>query len=109
MSLRPDARYETFMLWSVKQLAAAGFSLVSHLAGLLDPITRNWAIVVSGNVARLALGFVASVLIARALGPADLGVCAVLIATAGIAGALADFGLTDSAVKHIATAWPDDP
>jgi len=97
------------MLWSVKQLAAAGSSLVSHLAGLLDPITRNWAIVVSGNVARLALGFVASVLIARALGPADLGVCAVLIATAGIAGALADFGLTDSAVKHIATAWPDDP
>jgi len=36
-------------------------------------------------------------------------VCAVLIATAAIAGTLADFGLTDAAVKYIATAWPDDP
>lgn len=56
-------------------------------------------------MARLALGFVASVLIARALGPADFGTFAVLAAVANVVGALADLGLTDAAVKRIASAW----
>ena len=75
----------------------------------LDPITRGWAIVFLGSMARLALGFVASILIARSLGPAGFGVYAVLAAASGIAGAFADVGLSDAAVKRIASVWPENP
>jgi O-antigen/teichoic acid export membrane protein len=74
-----------------------------------DPITRSWAIVAGGSFGRLALGFIASVLIARSLGPADFGVYAVLAAVANIAGAFADLGLTDTAVKRVAAVWPAEP
>jgi PST family polysaccharide transporter len=74
----------------------------------LDPVTRGWLVVVSGNVARLLLSLVASVLIARALGPADYGVLAVLSGAMAIAGIVADLGLTATAVKGIAGAWPGD-
>lgn len=74
-----------------------------------DPVNRGWVLVFAGSVARLALGLVASVVIARALGPADFGVYAVLAAAVGIAGAIADLGLTDAAVKRIAAAWQPDP
>jgi O-antigen/teichoic acid export membrane protein len=72
----------------------------------LDPITRGWAVVTSAGMARLGLGFIASLLIARALGPADFGVYAVLAATVGIVGALAEGGLTEAAVLRIAAVWP---
>src|SRR5215471_17949684 len=72
----------------------------------LDPITRGWALVTSAGVVRLGLGFVASLLIARALGPADFGVYAVLAATVGIVAALAEGGLTEAAVLRISSAWP---
>ncbi|HEX5416394.1 MAG TPA: oligosaccharide flippase family protein [Chloroflexota bacterium] len=75
----------------------------------LDPVSRQWATVAGGNLARLGLGFLASVLIARALGPADFGIFAVLAAISNIVGAVADFGLTDAAVKRIASALADDP
>lgn len=61
-----------------------------------------------GTVIRLALSLVASVLIARSLGPAQLGVFAVLAAVAGIVGVVADLGLSTTAVKRIAPAWPDE-
>ncbi|HET6319095.1 MAG TPA: oligosaccharide flippase family protein, partial [Chloroflexota bacterium] len=67
----------------------------------LDPITRGWAIVTSAGVVRLGLGFVASLLIARALGPSDFGVYAVLAATVGIVGGLAEGGLTEAAVLRV--------
>jgi O-antigen/teichoic acid export membrane protein len=57
----------------------------------------------------LAFGFVASVLIARTLGPTDFGVFAVLGAIGNIAGAIVDPGLTGAAVRGIAAAWPDQP
>lgn len=47
-------------------------------------------------------------LIARALGPDDFGVFAVLGALANVVGAFADLGLTQAAVKRIASAWPTD-
>ncbi|KPK09536.1 MAG: hypothetical protein AMJ56_10640 [Anaerolineae bacterium SG8_19] len=53
----------------------------TQVSGRLDPVSRGWAIVMGGNVGRMALSFVASVLVARALGPAAFGVYAVLGAT----------------------------
>jgi O-antigen/teichoic acid export membrane protein len=72
----------------------------------VDPVTRGWAVVTSAGVVRLGLGFVASLLIARALGPANFGVYAVLGATVSIAGTLAEGGLTEAAVLRIASVWP---
>ena len=88
------------------------FTLSSPLAAArraaADPITRGWAIVTAGSVARLGLGFVASVLIARNLGVSDFGVYVSLGAIASIVGAIADFGLTEAAVKRIAEVWGSD-
>src|SRR3954464_6228326 len=75
----------------------------------LDPITRGWAVVTSAGVVRLGLGFVASLLIARALGPADYGIYAVLAATVGIVGGLAEGGLTEAAVLRISRVAATDP
>jgi O-antigen/teichoic acid export membrane protein len=74
--------------------------------GRVDPITRSWIVVTGASLARLALGFVASVVVARALGPADFGVYAVLAATVGIVGAIAEGGLTEAAVQRMAGAPP---
>ena len=64
----------------------------TQVSGRLDPVSRGWAIVMGGNVGRMALSFVASVLVARALGPAAFGVYAVLGATIAIgSGATLDF------------------
>jgi O-antigen/teichoic acid export membrane protein len=75
----------------------------------LDPITRGWAVVTSAGVARLGLGFVASLAIARALGPADFGIYAVLAASVGIVGGLAEGGLTEAAVLRMSSAWLSSP
>jgi len=74
----------------------------------LDPVTRGWAVVTSAGVVRLGLGFVASLLIARALGPANFGVYAVLAATVGIVGSLAEGGLTEAAVLEAFAATVAD-
>src|SRR6266849_378646 len=76
---------------------------------LVDPITRGWAVVTSAGVVRLGLGFIASLVIARALGPAAFGTYAVLAATVGIVGGLAEGGLTEAAVLRISAVWPDKP
>src|SRR6266568_571825 len=76
---------------------------------LIDPITRGWAVVTSAGVVRLGLGFVASLVIARALGPADFGIYAVLAATVGIVGGLAEGGLTEAAVLRISAVGPASP
>src|SRR5918912_2366667 len=76
---------------------------------VLDPITRGWAVVTSAGVVRLGLGFVASLIIARALGPADFGIYAVLAATVGIVGSLAEGGLTEAAVLRMSAVWPGSP
>lgn len=81
----------------------------SHATGKLDPVSRGWAVVMGGNIGRMALGLVASILIARALGPANFGVYAVLGATIAIVGVIADTGLTVTAVKRVSMCWPDHP
>ncbi|MBV9172684.1 MAG: oligosaccharide flippase family protein [Chloroflexi bacterium] len=69
-----------------------------------DPLTRGWAVVTGAGLARLGLGLVASFLIARALGPAAYGIYAVLAATVGILGAIAEGGLTEAAVLRMTAA-----
>ncbi len=81
---------------------------LDRLSAWIDPVSRGWIVVFSGNTLRLALGFVASVLIARSLGPAGFGIFAMLGAVGNITGVAVDFGLTDTAVKHIAAAWAVD-
>jgi O-antigen/teichoic acid export membrane protein len=71
-----------------------------------DPISRAWATVFSGTLGRLLLGFISSVLIARALGPHDFGMFATLAVVAGITGAIFDFGLSATIVKRIAEVIP---
>jgi O-antigen/teichoic acid export membrane protein len=63
----------------------------------------------SGNVAQLALGFVSSVLIARALGPATFATYALLGAIANIGAAVGELGLSSLSIKRIAEVWPHDP
>jgi O-antigen/teichoic acid export membrane protein len=82
---------------------------LGRLAGILDPVTRGWLVLSSGSVARLGLGFIASVVIARALGPAAFGVYAVLATVAALGGALADLGLTTATVRRVAPLWESDP
>src|SRR5712691_7679366 len=74
-----------------------------------DPITRAWAVVTSAGLVRLGLGFIASLVIARALGPSDFGVYAVLAATVGIIGGLSEGGLTEAAVLRLSAVWPAKP
>lgn len=84
-------------------------SHIAQASSRLDPVSRGWAIVMGGNVGRMALSFIASILVARALGPAALGVYAVLGAAVAIAGVVADMGLTVTAVKRVAAVWPEQP
>src|ERR1700716_2054701 len=72
----------------------------------IDPVTRGWGLVTSAGVARLGLGFVASLVIARALGPADFGIYAVLAATVALVGGLAEGGLSEAAVLRMSSIWP---
>lgn len=72
----------------------------------LDRLSRAWALVTGAEVARLALGLVASVIIARALGPADYGIFAVLAALVGIVGIVAEGGLSESAVLRLTSPRP---
>jgi O-antigen/teichoic acid export membrane protein len=83
--------------------------LIRSLTRFLDAPTRGWAVIVSGNIGRMALSFLASILIARHLGPADFGIYAVLGAMMNITGVIADMGLSASAVKHIAAVRATDP
>ncbi|MGI9147387.1 MAG: lipopolysaccharide biosynthesis protein [Chloroflexota bacterium] len=83
-------------------------SLRRGLFARVDPVTRGWAVVTSAGVLRLGLGFVASLAIARALGPANFGTYAVLAGSVSVVGGLAEGGLTEAAVLRVSAAWPDD-
>lgn len=74
----------------------------------LDTVTRGWLFVTSGSVARLGLGFIASVIIARALGPAAFGIYAVLASVSSITGVAIDFGLTNAAVRRVSAVWSSE-
>jgi O-antigen/teichoic acid export membrane protein len=77
---------------------------------LQEGVTQNSLIVLAGHVIRLALGLVSSALLARGLGPAGLSVFSVVGAAMAIAITVADFGLSNSAIRQIAgdlAAMPD--
>lgn len=82
---------------------------IARGASRIDPIARAWAVVTGGSTARLALGFITSVLLARALGPAGLGTFAVLGVLVTLTGAVADVGLSNAAVRRVAAVWPGEP
>lgn len=96
----------------LRQLTDAGMRATARASALtyerLDSVTQGWLVVTSGSVARLGLGFIASIIIARALGPAAFGVYSVLAAVAAFGGVATDLGLTNAAVRRVAAAWPDD-
>jgi O-antigen/teichoic acid export membrane protein len=80
-----------------------------RLAASLDSTTMGWAKLLSGDLLRMGLSFAAGILVARALGPAEFGVYAVLAAAVGIGGAVADLGLSNAAIYRVARVWPEDP
>ncbi len=73
-----------------------------------DHITRGWFVVVSGQMLRLALGLVSSVLIARALGVRDFGVYGVLAAVSGITQVVLDLGLATAVVQRVGSVWEEN-
>src|SRR5690242_4060364 len=62
---------------------------------------RHSAVTLAGSLGRLGLGFVASVLIARTLGPAGYGLIALLSLVVAVLDTVADFGLTYAAVHAV--------
>jgi O-antigen/teichoic acid export membrane protein len=94
----------------LRQLSESGSrARASALAfGRLDSVTQGWFVITSGSVARLGLGFIASIIIARALGPTAFGVYAVLAAVAAFVGVAVDLGLTNAVIRRISAVWPDD-
>ncbi|NJN55544.1 MAG: oligosaccharide flippase family protein [Anaerolineae bacterium] len=56
----------------------------------------------------MALGFVASVLLARALGAADFGVYGVLGAMAAVLLVVTDMGLGTTAAQRVGAVWSED-
>lgn len=77
--------------------------LTTELGALRHPL-RNVAVLVSGNLARLALGFLASALTYRALRPSDAGRFAIVMSLVSLFSFLAEFGFRDAAVTYIAGA-----
>lgn len=75
---------------------------VALRARLSDPASQQMATVMVGHVLRLALGLISSAMLARGLGPAGLSVFSVVGAAMAILGTVADFGLSNSAVRYVA-------
>jgi O-antigen/teichoic acid export membrane protein len=73
-----------------------------------DHITRSWFVISTGQVARLGLGMVASIFIARSLGVSDFGVFGVLAAVSAIGQVVVDMGLAATAVQRVGAAWVED-
>jgi O-antigen/teichoic acid export membrane protein len=92
-----------------REARAIARGLVSHVRDVADPATRGWFVMSAGSLVRLAIGLIASVIIARTFGPSGLGIYATLAALAATTGAFCEFGLTESAVRRIAANWPTAP
>jgi O-antigen/teichoic acid export membrane protein len=76
---------------------------------LLSFLRQDLTITLGGSLGRLAIGFVASVLIARQLGPAGYGVIALVSLVVAVLDTVADFGLTNTAVHAVARALSTGP
>ena len=77
--------------------------MVAELGTLRRPL-RNVAVLLSGNLVKLAFGLLASVLIYRALAPADSGRFAIVMGLVSLFSFVAEFGFRDAAVTYIAGA-----
>jgi O-antigen/teichoic acid export membrane protein len=77
--------------------------LVAEATALRRPL-QNIALLLSGNLARLGLGFLAAALTYRALAPADAGRFAIVMSLVGLFAFVAEFGFRDAAVNLIAGA-----
>ncbi len=73
----------------------------------LDQITQGMLIISGGQIARMVLGLVSSVIIAQSLGSSDFGLYGVLAATTVIAATLADIGLTTTVAQQLGAIWPE--
>jgi O-antigen/teichoic acid export membrane protein len=62
-------------------------------------IGTDSAIVIIGNILGAALGFIATILITRTLGPAQFGIFSVALAVMGIASQISDFGVSTGSVR----------
>jgi antigen flippase len=77
--------------------------VVAELAALRRPL-RNVAVLLSGNLVKLAFGFLASALTYRALAPANAGRFAIVMSLVSLFSFVAEFGFRDAAVNYIAGA-----
>jgi len=62
-------------------------------------IAKDSAIVLTGNILGAGLGFIATILIVRTLGPAQFGLFSVALAVMGIATQFSDFGIGTGLVR----------
>lgn len=92
---------------------AARPALSGTLARLVQELrsrgTRDTATTLSGSLGRYALGFAASVIIARGLGPTAYGLIAIVSAVLAIVDTVGDFGLTYTAVRAVSRTRATDP
>jgi O-antigen/teichoic acid export membrane protein len=75
----------------------------------VPPLVGAWlrqdlVVTLGGSLGRLAIGFFASVLIARQLGPAGYGLISLVSLVVAVVDTVADFGLTNTAVHAVARA-----
>lgn len=76
---------------------------------LLTFLRQDLSITLGGSLGRLAIGFLASILIARQLGPAGYGVIALVSLVVAVLDTVADFGLTNTAVHAVSRALSSGP
>ena len=62
-------------------------------------IGKDSAIVLTGNILGAGLGFIATILITRTLGPAEFGLFSVALAVMGITAQISDFGISTGLVR----------
>lgn len=77
--------------------------MVAERAALQRPL-RNVAVLLGGNLVKLAFGFLASALTYRALAPANAGRFAIVMSLVSLFSFVAEFGFRDAAVNYIAAA-----
>jgi len=71
-------------------------------------IAKDSAIVFTGNILGAGLGFIATILITRTLGPAQFGLFSVALAVMGIASQFSDFGISTGLVRFASLYLKND-
>ncbi|MFQ5752311.1 MAG: flippase [bacterium] len=67
-----------------------------------DEIVKGWLTLLTGNLVRMVLAVLVSILVVRKLGPERFGIFALISATVAIFYTISDFGLCSAATKFIA-------